>query len=72
MDSFNILTYIASDCVGDGSCTVITEICILNLQDRVQLYERLFYFQMIFSGVQKFTTLENVVGPIPHLKVLKH
>lgn len=71
LDSSNMLSYITSVRLGDGSWRGSTHAFILHWQDQVRKYETLVDPGDHFSDGQKPTMLENTVHPVSELRVVK-
>ncbi len=71
LDSAELLSYITSVRIGDGSWKGSTHSFILHWQDQVRLYETLVPTSDHFSDGQKRTMLENVVHPLMELRSVK-
>ena len=71
IESADLLSYITSARIGDGTWKGTSENFILNWQDQVRKYEKQVPPTEGFSGTQKRTMLENAVHPIQELRQVK-
>ena len=71
MGASDLLTYITSARLGNGTWTGTSEAFILHWQNQVRLYERLVPAADHFSDTQKRHMLENAVHPIAPLRHVK-
>jgi hypothetical protein len=67
----NILGYITSAKIGDGSSHGTAENFILNWQEQIHLYERLTPTSSHFSDEQKLTMLQTSGHPLQELRQVK-
>jgi hypothetical protein len=68
LSSTNILEYITSAKIGDGSWNGTAENFILNWKEQVRLYEQLVPTTDNFSDGQKRTMLQTSVHPLQELR----
>ena len=71
LDASDILAYITSARLGDGSWKGTTHAFILHWRDQVRRYEKQVKPSDHFSAGQKKVMLQNAVHPIPELRAVK-